>query len=116
MCKVHKANSTGKSREVGGGRDRGLRGQGGGARRSLRALEIVIGGWVFENEGGCRCCQCRVCEKNCSSGDEGGGGGAAQKCKGVAGFGSGEVGEGGLSSLERPPPSIPTTTRRHLEL
>ena len=30
MCKVHKANSTGKSREVGGGRDRGLRGQGGG--------------------------------------------------------------------------------------
>ena len=54
--------------------------------------------------------------KNCSSGDEGGGGGAAQQCKGVAGFGSGEVGEGGLSSLQRPPPSIPTTTRRHLEL
>ena len=22
------------------------------------ALEIVMGGWVFENEGGCKCCQC----------------------------------------------------------
>ena len=57
------------------------------------ALEIVMGGWVFENEAGCKCCQCRMREESGPSGDEGGGGGLAQQCWGVACFGSGEVGE-----------------------
>ena len=57
------------------------------------ALEIVITGWVFENEGGCKCWQCRMCEESGPSGDEGGRGGLAQQCWGVACFGPGEVGD-----------------------
>ena len=92
-----KAKSIGKSGGMGGEAAGvcGVRGElckevteGGGF-----ALEIVMGGRVFENEGGCKCSQCRMCEESGPSGDEGGGGGLAQQCWGVACFGSGEVGD-----------------------
>ena len=44
------------------------------------AIEIVMVGWIFEKEAGCKCRECCVGEESCPSGDEGGGSRLAQRC------------------------------------
>ena len=44
------------------------------------AIEIVMLGWIFEREAGCKCRECCVGEQSCPSGDEGSGSGMAQGC------------------------------------
>ena len=34
------------------------------------AIEIVMVGWVLEEEAGCKCWKCRVCEESCPFGDK----------------------------------------------
>ena len=59
----------------------GSAGSGGGcAKRSLIAIEIMMVGWIFEREAGCKCRECCVGEESCPSGDEGSGSGMAQRC------------------------------------
>ena len=59
------------------------------------AIEIVMVGWIFEKEAGCKCRECCVGEESCPSGDEGGGSRLAQGCWSVTCFGSGKVGDEG---------------------
>ena len=43
------------------------------------------GGLILEEEAGCKCRECCVCEGRCPSGDEGSGSGMAQRCRSVTG-------------------------------
>ena len=56
------------------------------------AIEIMMVGWIFEKEAGCKCRECCVGEKSCP---EGGGSRLAQRCWSVTCFGSGKVGDEG---------------------
>ena len=44
------------------------------------AIEIMMVGWIFEKEAGCKCRECCVGEETCPSGDEGRGSGMAFCC------------------------------------
>ena len=44
------------------------------------AIEIMMVGWIFEKEAGCKCRECCVGEESCPSGDEGSGSGMVQRC------------------------------------
>ena len=79
---------------------------------------LLMEGWVFENEGGCKCCQRRMYEERAAHLEMREAVAARRNSAGVSRVLARVrlVMKEAASSLQRPPTSIPKTTRRHLEL
>ena len=81
------------------------------------AIEIMMVGWIFEKEAGCKCRECSVGEESCLYLEMREAVAAWRKGAGVsralarARLAMKEA----VSSLQRPPTTIPKTTKRHRE-